>query len=347
MTNADESLFERHLAGELPLEDVFEMIEGLENSSEARTDLLRLSLLETQLFETLRKGEDSAILLQEAADMDVPTLSPPPVATQFFGLKTVARPLERSRLLALGGIAALVLISVFIWRSQSTGPDRVNTDLAEQQEGALPMAYVSRTVEASWSPTSVATDGELFRGGILSLDSGFVEITFASGARALLVGPVKLQTTGSNSARLLAGSLVAHVPPEASGFRVDTPTTTVIDIGTEFGMHVDDDGTAEVQVFRGEVDVEVPQPPAKLANSAFLESIRLLEGENVRVDASSIAQNAGSVEHKLMRNEEFTRLTTSLALSDDFEAPILNSRLWKSFCGHRTATCVFATDRQS
>ncbi len=334
MKNADESLFERYLAGELPLEVVIQMIEGLKDSPEARADLLRLSLLETQLFETLLKVEDSTqanLLLQQISGVEVPALSSPAVGSQSLGQHAVARSFERHWLLATACTAALILIGLFIWRGPNAEPDRANTDLAEQQKDVPPVAYVSRTVEANWSPTSVAADGNLFPGGMLQLDSGLAEITFTSGARAILAGPAKLETTGPNSARLLAGNLVASVPPEATGFRVDTPTTTIIDIGTEFGMHVGDDGVAEIQVFRGEVDVEVPQPPVELANSAFLESIRLLEGENVRVDVSSIAQNAGSVERKLMRNEEFTRLTTSLVLSDDFEAPTLDSKWWKKF----------------
>jgi hypothetical protein len=47
---------------------------------------------------------------------------------------------------------------------------------------------------------------------------------------------------------------VAKVPTQAIGFTVDTPTAVLEDRGTEFGVHVRDDQTAEVSVFGGEVD---------------------------------------------------------------------------------------------
>jgi len=44
------------------------------------------------------------------------------------------------------------------------------------------------------------------------------------------------------------------VPPQARGFRINTPQGSVVDVGTEFGLNLNADA-AEVHVFKGEVEM--------------------------------------------------------------------------------------------
>ena len=82
---------------------------------------------------------------------------------------------------------------------------------------------------------------------------GLAEIEFDCGARVILQGPAGLRLLSGRSARLLKGKLTARVPARARGFTVLTPHNKVVDLGTEFGLSVDDDGAATVRVFTGEV----------------------------------------------------------------------------------------------
>lgn len=59
---------------------------------------------------------------------------------------------------------------------------------------------------------------------------------------------------------LSCGRLSAFVPPRAVGFIVDTPTATVVDLGTEFIVDVSADGTTGVLVQTGTVDVSTTSP---------------------------------------------------------------------------------------
>ena len=114
-------------------------------------------------------------------------------------------------------------------------------------------------MDAEWKSSDSFEPGEsLFAKTHLKLTAGLAEITFDSGARVILEGPADLELVSTDSAHLHSGRLVGRVPPEASGFAVKTPSTTVVDIGTEFGLQVAQSGTAEVIVFEGEVDVERP-----------------------------------------------------------------------------------------
>jgi hypothetical protein len=55
------------------------------------------------------------------------------------------------------------------------------------------------------------------------------------------------------SARLRHGKLTARVPEPAVGFEILWPQGKVIDLGTEFGIQVEDDGATAIYVFEGTV----------------------------------------------------------------------------------------------
>ncbi|MCB1062992.1 MAG: FecR domain-containing protein [Verrucomicrobiae bacterium] len=107
---------------------------------------------------------------------------------------------------------------------------------------------------AASSREIVNADGWL-RPGRLTLKSGVAEITFNSGARVFLEGPAILEVERPNRAFLESGRLTAEVPKPATGFVINTPRVNVVDIGTRFGVSVDEIGDTEVHVMQGVVEV--------------------------------------------------------------------------------------------
>ncbi len=93
-------------------------------------------------------------------------------------------------------------------------------------------------------------------GSRVDLVFGYAELTLANRVRLVLEAPVRLRLESTRRIRLESGRVVAEVPPEARGFVIDTPPARVVDLGTEFGVGVREDGETEVQVFRGEVVAE-------------------------------------------------------------------------------------------
>ena len=86
--------------------------------------------------------------------------------------------------------------------------------------------------------------------------AGLMEVTFASGVRALIEGPAELKISGPNEAYMTHGRLVADVPKGAEGFTVHHAQGKVIDLGTEFAVNIHDDlSPVEVGVFSGKVEV--------------------------------------------------------------------------------------------
>ncbi|MCH2581528.1 MAG: FecR domain-containing protein, partial [Planctomycetes bacterium] len=96
--------------------------------------------------------------------------------------------------------------------------------------------------------------------GKIRLESGLAKLRFSSGAKVTLEGPAEYEIISNDLTRLVSGRLSAKIPRSAIGFKVDTPTARVLDLGTAFGVDVDDQGATEVAVFEGEVEVELPDP---------------------------------------------------------------------------------------
>lgn len=90
--------------------------------------------------------------------------------------------------------------------------------------------------------------------GRVRLASGTAKVKLGSGVELALVGPLKLDVLNAMEVRLDSGRLVARVPARASGFTVVTPHMTVWDIGTEFSVSADRNGSG-VFVFQGCVQV--------------------------------------------------------------------------------------------
>jgi hypothetical protein len=116
----------------------------------------------------------------------------------------------------------------------------------------------------------------------LSIASGIVELRLTQGVRLLVEGPADWTINGKNNATLRRGKLLATVPHEAIGFTVKTPTTEIVDLGTEFGVEVSGQGETKTHVFRGEIRVE--RSVAITAPAA--PSIKLTAGQAVSVDRS-------------------------------------------------------------
>ena len=121
-----------------------------------------------------------------------------------------------------------------------------------------PLEYVATltgAVDCQWANFSVSPKyGEpLEAGREITLLTGLAQLTFDDGAKVVLQGPATFKVEGTGSALLSAGKLSALVPRQAVGFRIQTPTAEVVDLGTEFGLEVDSDGKTEVHVFTGEV----------------------------------------------------------------------------------------------
>ena len=87
------------------------------------------------------------------------------------------------------------------------------------------------------------------------LAKGFSQWSFDNGAEILLEGPSEIRVCGIDRIALSYGRVCARVPESARGFRIDAPHYGVVDLGTEFGMEVGVDGTANVLMVKGKASL--------------------------------------------------------------------------------------------
>jgi hypothetical protein len=109
---------------------------------------------------------------------------------------------------------------------------------------------VSHSIDAKNPPAP----GTLAEDSSAVLAQGTVELEFRSGVRAIVQGPADFTLRNKNELHLRKGTAWFEVPPKAVGFRVETPSLTVTDLGTEFGVRTRPDGLDEIHVFRGKVE---------------------------------------------------------------------------------------------
>jgi hypothetical protein len=131
----------------------------------------------------------------------------------------------------------------------------INIDELSLADADGVVATLTRLERCVWKPSGApfSYGEQLAVGALISLESGIARITFESGAEALVEGPCEFTVDSAMRGTIRSGRLSVSVPPRAYGFRIRSPDAEVIDLGTEFGVAVDDSGHSEVHVFKGQV----------------------------------------------------------------------------------------------
>lgn len=231
----------------------------------------RLDQLLHDLFEE-RLGEDGRVELNAllSADPQARTryrrsaalhaaLARKASAPGFFESTAVASPTAPRRgWIAAAAVVALLGTAAALFAGRPRGP----------------VATVLQTGGVAWADGSAAPEsGRLPVAVPLELTRGFIRLGFPSGAEVTLEGPCRFRLDQKEALSLLHGRASVHTPDGAEGFHIDTPGGRFVDLGTEFGLAVGNDGTTPVvltEVFKGEVEVQ-PSPQ---------ESTRLKVGES-------------------------------------------------------------------
>jgi ferric-dicitrate binding protein FerR (iron transport regulator) len=184
------------------------------------------------------------------------------------------------------GLAALAFVGIGLgflaWRLAALPAGRGGiATLVEARDVAWPEGQSPIGVNARIGP------------GEIRCDSGVLKLAFDSGALVTLEGPADLKILSGMRLRADRGRLTARVSEEAKGFAIETPNTTVVDQGTEFGVEVDGAGLTGVVVFEGLVDL------ARSEAADPRQPIRQLrQGQGLRVDREGLLSRIVSVERR-------------------------------------------------
>lgn len=146
------------------------------------------------------------------------------------------------------------------------------------------VAVLTRAVDAVWGPMTLPTAvGSGLPQGRMRLTSGLAQLEFYRGAIVVLEGPADLELLGTDRALCRQGKLRVRASSQSSKFSVETPNADVIDLGTEFGVRVDEAGGSEVRVFEGKVELHGRGP-----GPAWTVARELAEGQVAQLDPAGV-----------------------------------------------------------
>jgi hypothetical protein len=255
---------------------------------DAESDSAESGMGDTMILPAIREtGQRSSSVDVEYGEMGLILPEAAPERSRRFGARH-----------AWISVAALVLISLgAFWYilSRPGGPT------------------LEASIDATWDASHAAPQlGKTMPAGEVELNSGLARIKFATGVEIIVEAPARLKADAVNGVELLAGKLTAVVPPDGHGFTVKCPDATVVDLGTEFGINLHNDGLADVEVFKGTVTLS-PTPPTAAQNAVVPPTLTLTAGSARQVGPNQTIIPIPSNAAGYVRKEDFEMLAASPA----------------------------------
>jgi hypothetical protein len=199
----------------------------------------------------------------------------------------------------VGGIATRFVAGRQAKPAAATSPAPAAVDRTSDVIGMIERARLVVPVAGG----KAVHDGDPVHAGRLAIAAGVVELRLGNGVRIVLEGPGELELFDEMAAFLHAGKAVVRMPDGMKGFRLDTATTDVLDLGTEFAVKTGQGLVTDVQVYDGEV-----LATRKSGDTGMLFPKRLVAGEAARFDA----RNGGLPEPIPYSEGRFIRSVPSL-----------------------------------
>jgi hypothetical protein len=146
---------------------------------------------------------------------------------------------------AIASLAALVFVLIYIEMHPAGSRE--------------PMAVITDSVHAVWADgagNGRQSDVRFYKHtGPMDLKEGYIKIAYDCGTEVIVEGPARFEVTGPKDMSVLSGQLYARSPFSAVGFTVSSPHVKIVDLGTEFGVRVASDGTADVHMMKGKASL--------------------------------------------------------------------------------------------
>lgn len=183
----------------------------------------------------------TAPVTSSTASVTAPTALAPPSRVRWYALMCAAT--------ALG--FAWGMVTRGVPETQPAGEQITQPDPPPAAE--RPPVCATLTLDAGCEWESAVALGAHFYPGTYQLNHGVAGLHLTDGTRLFVEGPACFEIRTSRYIVLTSGHVLAEVSEEAVGFRLETPTTSVVDVGTAFEVSVDSAGSSELEVIEGAV----------------------------------------------------------------------------------------------
>lgn len=243
LSPSEQEWLEDYLNGTIEPDDFESMQEHLLRNEDFRKVARRYLSLDNSLCNLGEGGNSLSQVWQEKT-------APEPSKISFFP--------RVAPLAAAAGLAFLLGSGLMFWLKKSesgTEPPVVETKSSSPAPSAKGFAVIGSLFDATWpANNSPRRSGDSLGAEKFHLASGTAEIQFYSGALMTVQGPAEISLKSAWEASCHQGAVRMKVPPAARGFILHSPSSEIIDLGTEFGLVVKD-GEGQVEVFDGEIAV--------------------------------------------------------------------------------------------
>ena len=187
--------------------------------------------------------------------------------SEFGFARKITKRIVRRRVAKALAAAAVVALAALPFLHTRTGP----------QAGTL----VRRD-----SGNGTVSTRPLYAGEKIAETSGLIRLDFENGAVVAIEGPAKLTVVSAMEITLDAGRLNAWCPETAHGFKVQTRSASLTDLGTSFGVNADASGKSEFVVLDGAVEVKKGEEKLRLGQGDAVEATKKDNLKTVAFDAS-------------------------------------------------------------
>lgn len=251
------------------------------------------------------KQLDALLYSMAEAENDAPSLKIelPPRAPEIYTAqntaieKVVYKINKTSLVTAIVSLAAMVLMIVYVLLNP-----RVATEVAT----------LADSINAQWSSDNpLKAGGRLATSTSLNLLGGTAKIITDKNVELLLEGPMEFSFDSVSELKMKYGRLYAKVSSQGVGFSVNTPTTKIIDLGTEFGVFSDLDDTTELHVFTGKTSLITLQH-GTITSSQMVEGglarrvNQLSEIQTIALKTNSFIQQIDSSRQMILRSKQLS-----------------------------------------
>ena len=213
-----------------------------------------------------------------------------------------------------GWVAASVVLSLLIgmvtYHASNGRGGATQSPLAEQ-DVAVPVdvndpgvAVLTRVAGLKGTTTNNWHIGQTIPPGLMTWDAGLLQLEFYGGASVVVEGPAEIELLDESRLICRLGRLRAHVPEPARGFAVLAPSFELVDLGTEFGLNVLEDGVGEVHVFDGKVEIYGVESNRSLATRRELNA-----GDALTVDRDGNSKPTASRESDFVTSGRLSTMT--------------------------------------
>ncbi len=205
------------------------------------------------------------------------------------------------------------------------------------------VATVVDTMQAQWKDDwcVLKKDNRVFNlSQPIEMTAGLVRIRFDDQAEVIIEGPASFACVSPEQLDLRYGRIFCYIPQAASGFMVRTPTSRVIDLGTQFGINVGLNGASDIHMFKGKANLIAGDTGKTLQNAMLTagEARRVRPGsarmEVIQQDQTAFVQNFDSTLNRTWHGQPLN-LADIVSGGNGFEAGVLNRGLDPSQSGFR------------